>query len=321
MANQLYKEITNHTKGEKILLIGSSGNIGGRALELLVKHGKAASITAFDKKEPKLKELPQQVKVLSGSEADITDPESVKKAVQGNTIVVCAIGVPRYTQPGEKKLTPYEIEQNGMQHIIDASKKAGIKQIVYISALGVARGKDIPDFHHAHLAKQKAEKILSKSGIAYTVLRPSGYFFDFRDLLAAAIAGRYHVVDEGTAKVQPLHQDDVAEILVTSINNTKVRNKIVPIGGPEIFTYNDLGALFGKVLKKEISIIRLAPEKFKKEYFNSDVILFRATSDSILTKKELDTLIGLYPGLKLKKLGAYLDNPDDPMLKTFFQKK
>ena len=320
MSNQLYKEIAKHTKDEKILLIGSSGNIGGRALGLLLKHGKAASITAFDKKAPKLKELPQQLKVLSGSEADITYLESVKKAVQGNTIVVCAIGVPRYTQPGEKKLTPYEIEQNGMQHIVDASKKAGIKQIVYISALGVARGDNIPQFHHAHLAKQKAEKILSKSGIAYTVLRPSGYFFDFRDLLAAAIAGRYHVVDAGTAKVQPLHQDDVAEILVASINNTKVRNKIIPIGGQEIFTYNDLGALFGKVLKKEIAIIRLAPEKFKKEYFNSDVILFRATSDSILTKKELDTLTGLYPGLKLKKLGAYLDNPDDPMLKTFFHK-
>lgn len=318
MSNQLYKEITKNTKDEKILLIGSSGNIGGRALELLLKHGKAASITAFDKKAPKLKEVPQQVQVLSGSAADITDPESVKKAVQGNTIVVCAIGVPRYTPPGEKKLTPYEIEQNGMQHIVDASKKAGIKQIVYISALGVARGDNIPQFHHAHLAKQKAEKILSKSGIAYTVLRPSGYFFDFRDLLAAAIAGRYHVVDEGTAKVQPLHQDDVAEILVASINNTRVKNKIVPIGGPEIFTYNDLGALFGKVLKKEIAVIRLAPEKFKKEYFNSDVILFRATSDSILTKKELDTLIRLYPGLKIKKLGAYLDNPDDPMLKTFF---
>jgi uncharacterized protein YbjT (DUF2867 family) len=321
MPNQLYKEITKNTKGEKILLIGSSGNIGGRALELLVKHGKAASITAFDKKAPKIKELPAQVKVLSGNKADITDPEAVKNAVQGNTIVVCAIGVPRYTQPGEKKLTPYEIEQDGMQHIVDASKKAGIKQIIYISALGVARGDNIPKFHHAHLAKQNAEKILAKSGISYTVLRPSGYFFDFRDLLAAAIAGRYHVVDEGTAKVQPLHQDDVAAILVVSINNTKVMNKIVPLGGPEIFTYNDLGALFGEVLKKEIAIIRLAPEKFKKEYFNSDVILFRATSDSILTKKELDTLIGLYPGLKLKKLGAYLNNPDDPMLKTFFHEK
>jgi uncharacterized protein YbjT (DUF2867 family) len=320
MASQLYTDIASNTKGANILLIGSSGNIGGKALELLLKQGKAASITAFDKKAPKNNDLPSQVKVLSGDEADITNPDAVKNGVRGNTIVVCAIGVPRFTPPGEKKLTPYEIEEAGMQNIVDAAKKEKIKQIIYISALGVARGKDIPEFHHAHLAKQKAEKLLTKSGINYTILRPSGYFFDFRDLLAAAIAGRYHVVDEGSATVQPLHHDDVAAILIASINNKKASKKIIPLGGPEIFSYNDLGKLFGKVLKKEIDIIRLAPDKFKKEYFNSDVILFRARSNSILTQKELDTLKATYPGLKLQKLGDYLNNPNDPMLKNFFEK-
>ena len=318
MANQLYTDIASNTKGANILLIGSSGNIGGKALELLIEQGKAASITAFDKKAPKSSGLPSTVRVLSGDEADITDPDAVKNGVRGNSIVVCAIGVPRYTAPGEKKLTPYEIEENGMHNIIEAAKKEKVKQIIYISALGVARGKDIPEFHHAHLAKQNAEKMLTKSGINYTILRPSGYFFDFRDLLAAAIAGRYHVVDEGTAQVQPLHQEDVAAILIASINNKKAGKKIIPLGGPEIFTYNDLGKLFGKVLKKEVDIIRLAPDKFKKEYFNSDVILFRARSNSILTQKELDTLNTTYPGLKLKKLGDYLNNPNDPMLKNFF---
>jgi hypothetical protein len=161
--------------------------------------------------------------------------------------------------------------------------------------------------------------MIIESGIPYTILRPSGYFFDFRDLLAAAIAGRYHVVDEGTNKVQPLHQNDVAAILTASVGNKKVLNKIIPLGGPETFTYMELGQLFGKVLKQKVNVIQLAPDKYKKEYFNSDVILFRASSDSILTKKELDTLLSLYPGLTLAKLGDYLNNPDDPMLKTFFK--
>lgn len=63
------------------------------------------------------------MKVLSEDEADITRPDTIKNGVKGNTIVVCAIGVPRYTPPGEKKLTPYEIEQDGMQHVIKAAKK------------------------------------------------------------------------------------------------------------------------------------------------------------------------------------------------------
>jgi len=320
MANQLYSEIAKNTKGEKVLLIGSSGNIGGKALELLLQHGKASSITAFDKKGPKIKDLPPSVKILSGDNADITKPDAVKNGVKGNIIVICAVGVPRYTPPGEKKLTPYEIEQDGMHSIVEAAKKEGVTQIIYISALGCARGDNIPEFHHAHLAKRNAEDYIMKSGIGYTILRPSGYFFDFRDLLAAAVAGRYHVVDEGKAKVQPLHQDDMAAIVIASINNKKAKNKIIPAGGTGVFSYSELATLFGKVLKKEVEPIHLAPDKFKKEYFNSDVILFRATSDSILTKKELDTLHTIYPGLKLKKLEEYLNNPDDPMLKAFFQK-
>jgi uncharacterized protein YbjT (DUF2867 family) len=320
MSDQLSSEIAKNTKGEKILLIGSSGNIGGRALETLLKYGKAATITAFDIKAPKLKDLPSSVKVLSGDNGDITNPEAVKNGVKGNTVVICAVGVPRYVAQGEKKLTGYEIEQHGMQHIVEAARADGVQQLIYISALGVARGDHIPSFHTAHLAKKAAESIVLNSGIPYTIVRPSGYFFDFRDLLAAAVAGRYHVVDDGKARVQPLHEEDTATILVASINNKKVKNKIIPLGGFETFSYYELGKLFGKVLKKEVNIISLAPEKYKKEYFNSDVILFRATSDSILTKKELDDLKTFYPGLSLKKLEEYLNNPDDPMLKAFFQK-
>jgi uncharacterized protein YbjT (DUF2867 family) len=320
MESQLLTDIGKHTQGETILLVGSSGNIGGKALELLVNHGKAAAITAFDKKEPRMKSLPPEVKVLHGAQADITDPEAVARATEGASIVVCAVGVPRFTAPGEKKLTPYELEQTGVHHIVSAAKKEGVKQIIYISALGVARGENIPPFHHAHLAKKNAEQCIIETGIPYTILRPSGYFFDFRDLLAAAIAGRYHVVNKGASKVQPLHQNDVAAILTASINHKKVFNKIIPLGGPEIFSYMELGQLFGRILKQKVNVIQLAPEKYKKEYFNSDVILFRASSDSVLTKKELDNLYSLYPGLVMVTLEDYLNNPEDPMLKTFFKK-
>ena len=102
MESKLFSDIGKNTKGEKILLVGSSGNIGAKVLELLLSHGKAASITAFDKKEPKLKSLPAEVTVLHGTEADITDPDAVAKATKGNTVVVCAVGVPRFTPSGEK---------------------------------------------------------------------------------------------------------------------------------------------------------------------------------------------------------------------------
>ena len=138
---KIYESIRSQTAGKKILLIGSSGNIGSKVLQILLEHGAPSSITAFDKNPPKEKEIPSQVTVLSGSQADITSADAVFAAVKGNDTILCAIGVPRFTPPGEKKLTPFEIEENGMQHVVQAAKSAGgINHIIYISALGVARG-------------------------------------------------------------------------------------------------------------------------------------------------------------------------------------
>jgi len=318
---KIYASIHSQTAGKKILLIGSSGNIGSKVLKILLEHGASASITAFDKNPPKETAIPSQVTVLSGSQADITSADAVFAAVKGNDTILCAIGVPRFTPPGEKKLTPFEIEENGMQHVVQAAKSAGgINHIIYISALGVARGDKIPAFHHNHLAKRNAENILINSSIAYTILRPSGYFFDFRDLIAAAISDRYKIVDEGSAQVQPIHQDNIAEMLCASIGNESAKNKIIAVGGAEAFSYRGLADVFAKVLQKEVKPISLNPAQFKKEYFNSDVVLFRATSDSILTEEDLKKQQEIYPGLELLRLEDYLNNPDDPMLKAYFKK-
>ncbi len=318
---KIYEIIKAQTTGKKILLIGSSGNIGGRALKILIEHGAAAVLTAFDKNPPKEKKLPAEITVLSGNQADITDADAVFAAVKGHDTVVCAIGVPRFTPPGEKKLTPFEIEENGIKHIVKAAKSTGeVNHIIYISALGVARGDNIPSFHLNHLAKRNAENILINSSIPYTILRPSGYFFDFRDLIAAAISDRYKIVEDGQARVQPIHQENMAEILCASIGNERATNQILAIGGPEVFSYRSLAEVFGRVLKKAVKPVSLTPAQFKKEYFNSDVVLFRATSDSILPEGALEKQQEVFPGLELERLEDYLNNPEDPMLKAYFKK-
>ena len=79
MSDQIFSEIAKNTKGKKILLIGSSGNIGGRALEILLKYGKASSITAFDKKEPKIKEEKKSKKPATKKEDKPKKKPEVKK--------------------------------------------------------------------------------------------------------------------------------------------------------------------------------------------------------------------------------------------------
>jgi nucleoside-diphosphate-sugar epimerase len=134
--------------------------------------------------------------------------------------------------------------------------------------------------------------------------------------MGAAIAGRYHVVEEGSARVQPIDVEDATAMVVGAVGNPKARNAIIHIGGPDVYSYKELGELFGTVLKKDVNVISLTAEQFKKQYFNSDVIVYRVTSDSVLPEGDLEKLKEIYPGLELKRLADYLNNPDDPMLKA-----
>ena len=76
----------------------------------------------------------------------------------------------------------------------------------------------------------------------------------------------------------------------------------MPWAALKYFPMLQLGKVFGNVLHSEVNVIHLAPEKYKKEYFNSDLILFRATSDSILTKEELSACLACIRALSLKNL-------------------
>ncbi|MBI5376840.1 MAG: NAD(P)H-binding protein [Candidatus Schekmanbacteria bacterium] len=319
--NELKQKIAEQTAGKKIALIGSSGNVGHKGLALLIESGKAASITAFDKKIPRIQNLPEQVKVLSDESGDITNSDAVYNAVAGNDTVVCAVGVPRVTPKGEKPLTPYDIEENGMKNIVQAALKTGVKHIIYISVLAVRLGDKLPPFHHGAVAKYRAEQALIKSGISYTILRPTGYFQDYREMFQYAISAKYDVVDKGTTLAQPIDEQNIAEMVIASIGNEQARNKIIAAGGSEIFDRIELAKVFSKIIKKEITPISLTPEEYKKTYFNSDLMLFRAVTDSVLSKTEMETLKGVYPYLKLTRLEDYLNNPDDPVLKEYFQKK
>ena len=319
--NELKQKIAEQTVGKKIALIGSSGNVGHKGLALLIESGKAASITAFDKRKPRIENLPASVKVLSDENGDITNPDAVYNAVAGNDTVVCAVGVPRVTPKGEKPLTPYDIEENGMKNIIQASLKTGVKHIIYISVLAVRLGDKLPPFHHGAVAKYHAEQSLIKSGIPYTILRPTGYYQDYREMFQYAISAKYDVVDKGTTLAQPVDEQNIAEMLIASIGNQQALNKILAVGGPEIFDRIELAKVFSKIIKKEITPVSMTPEEYKKAYFNSDLMVFRAVTDSFLDKAEMATLQQIYPFVKLSRLEDYLNNPDDPILKEYFNKK
>jgi uncharacterized protein YbjT (DUF2867 family) len=230
-----------------ILVAGAGGHVGREIVKKAVDRG--IRIRCFDKVpfDPAGMEA-GGLEILNG---DITSPEDVKDAVQGVDTVMFVLGLKRQT----KELTHERVENGGMQNVISAAKEAGVKHIMYISALGVS-----PDAKAMSLiAKGNTEKSLTGSGIDYTIFRPSGYFVDFAEHFAPKIkqTGKFTLIGEGLTKIQPLAPADLAEAFIQSIDNPKVKNKIFKISGSEVFTLAETVSLTAKVVGRPVKLTKL----------------------------------------------------------------
>ena len=127
------------------------------------------------------------------------------QVTEGIDVVIDVIGMRGET----KTLTHEVVEHGGIKNIIQASKKNGVKHIIYTSVLGVEPNS----VARTLAAKWNAEQLLMHSGISYTIFRPSGYFVDFVKYFAPKIrdTGSFTVIGDGLTRLQPLYRADLAE--------------------------------------------------------------------------------------------------------------
>lgn len=195
---------------EKILIVGATGDTGMRIVEILNNSQSFEPVAMIRKEEQKNVFEDMEVEwVLANLE------ENVDHALKGIDKVIFAAGSGGDT--GEDKTIA--VDQEGAIRVIDAAKKAKVKKFVMLSAMGA----DEPSQHEklkVYLeAKQKADEHLQDSGIPYTILRP-GALTDDLGLAKVKLAEKLNEQGE-------ISRDDVAFLLVMSLADPLVKNKIV----------------------------------------------------------------------------------------------
>jgi NADH dehydrogenase len=171
-------------------------------------------------------------------EGDLRDAESVRRALRGATAVVSTATVTRSRQPGE---TLESTDQQGQANLIDAARDAGVEHLVYVSFSGGIGGDD-----PLSVAKRDNEDRIRKSGLAYTILRPSYFMeawlgphlgFDYPNRRAT-------IYGDGSAPISWIALGDVAEFAVQSLTSRSARNQVLELGGPEALSPNQVVRLF-----------------------------------------------------------------------------
>jgi NADH dehydrogenase len=131
--------------------------------------------------------------------------------------------------------------RGGTANVVAEAEAAGVKKLVYVSAIGAAPDPRYPYWH----AKWQAEQAVAGSGLNWTILRsslvfgPEDDFFNrlnrlIRRMPVAPVAG------DGKTRFQPIWVEDVATCVLACLNERVHDRETVEIGGPEYYTYNEI---------------------------------------------------------------------------------
>ena len=229
----------------KVALFGSTGFVGSYIVKKLISKAFIPRVLVRKRSVPK---------ITSGSEViygDIQDKNSILETMEGTEAVVYNIGIIR--QFPHKCLTFKELHVNGVNHCIEIAKKTGVKQFILMSANGVK-----PDGTEYQRTKWEADGILKKSGLKWTIFRPSLIFGDpcgqgrpefctqiRDDMLSLPIPAPLFYegllpFNAGSFSMSPIYVDNVAEFFVKAIAQESCNGKIYNLGGPESLTWKEI---------------------------------------------------------------------------------
>ncbi len=215
------------------LVTGATGFLGRRVVpDLLARRHDVRCLVRSPGKERLFDH--RQVEVHYG---DVLNPESLAQAMCGVHSVVHLVGIIR----AQRGLSFDLAHRQGTVNVVEAAREAGVREIVYVSAMGASADPRYPYLH----SKRLAELGVIESGLDYTILRPS-VIFGKGDEFLTALAGLVRfgpvtpVIGSGRNRMQPVAVEDVAGCIAASVGNRQVKGRILNLGGPRRLSYNDL---------------------------------------------------------------------------------
>ena len=224
-----------------ILVSGGTGFIGRHVVARLAASGEPVRVAARGSRTADLPPGVEQIK------ADVTSGEGLAAAMVGVDRAAHLVGV--IVERGGQGFDA--VIHGGTGNIVHEAEKAGVKKLVYVSAIGAAPDPKFPYWH----AKWQAEQVIAQSKLNYTILRPSLVFGpedDFFNRLARLIrrAPLTPIAGNGRSRFQPIWVEDVVSCVVACLGEETHDREVVEIGGPEQYTYDELIDLIGNELGK-----------------------------------------------------------------------
>jgi uncharacterized protein YbjT (DUF2867 family) len=223
-----------------ILVTGATGTIGREVVAQLLTAGQKVRAMTRDPSKVKLND---GVEVVQG---DFNAPDTLANAVSGVERVFSLTFGPQ-TGVHEK-------------HLAQAAKASGVRHIVKLSALG----GDDETRNNIRKWHDEGEQAIRETGIALTVLRPTGFMSNALHWRPSIRAQRKVFSNYGDGKLPSVHPRDIAAVAVRALTSDGHEGKVYPLTGPEALSISDQVKILADEIGRPLEYVPISDEAARK---------------------------------------------------------
>jgi uncharacterized protein YbjT (DUF2867 family) len=223
----------------RILLCGATGHLGRHVLKQLGSSN--CLVRALVRSEAQASELLGFAHEVT--RADLTDPASLRGCCAGVDTVVSAAGASVHLNT-RGAASFRDVDFTGHRNLLEEARAAGVRKFVYVS---VFTSPELSRTEYVR-AKEDFAALLAQSGLHHHILRPTGFFSAFADLIGMARKGSLPMFGDGSARSNPIDDEEVAAACVEGIDSPATHRSI---GGPDILTRKQITDLVFAAIGRE----------------------------------------------------------------------
>jgi uncharacterized protein YbjT (DUF2867 family) len=227
---------------KKILIAGATGYLGKHLIAELQERQLPFQAIARNPQKLEHFQLPAEALIR----AEVTQPATLRGQLTGIDTLISTVGITRQ----KDGLTYMDVDYQANLNLLEEAQRAGIRKFIYISAINGRQMRHLKIM----AAKERFVDALMASGLDYQIVRPNGFFSDMIDFLDMARGGRVYLFGHGNYKLNPIHGRDLAKTIIDEMNSAATE---LEVGGPDIFTQNEIAVLALKAAGRPPKILHL----------------------------------------------------------------
>lgn len=231
-----------------VTIFGGGGFVGRYVVQALLRGGARVRVAERDPRHAWF------LKPLGGLgqtqfvAADVTLPETVRRAVAGADAVINMVGV----LAGDFE----RIHVTGARNVAEAAAAAGVETLVHMSAIGADGAA--PSAYGS--SKGRGEEAVRAAFPNAAIIRPSIVFGREDQFINrfAAMIGKSPVVPvlRAPVKFQPVFAGDVGEAMAQA-TDARFAGQTFELGGPDVMSMGEIIRWIAKTIGKSPSIVEL----------------------------------------------------------------